>query len=186
MAQGQGQEDKAESPRLTPEMRSRKLQAHDFIKRYFARWGHSPTLGELSSHLGVSRKRAYDLVHQLSEEQQIEVVAGRTRGIRLIDRSEELCEADVLARLVTFGWTVGRENEMIAPPLKLSFPTPPLTEKGLPPLDYIEDEAVETGDGSRGEGNDGKISETGAGARLAASARGTKSGAPRRVGASPS
>jgi hypothetical protein len=102
--------------RLTPEMRSRKLQALDFIKRYFARWGRSPTLGELAAELSVSGKRAYDLVHSLADERMLEVTAGKTRGIRLIDRSEEMSEADVLLRLSAMGWTIGQGERVILPP----------------------------------------------------------------------
>jgi SOS-response transcriptional repressor LexA len=103
-------------------MRSRKLQALDFIKRYFAQWGHSPTLGELAAELGVSTKRAYDLVHQLADERQIEVTAGKTRGIRLIDRAEELSEADVLLRLSR---SAGRSARAAADPAAAAVrPTP--------------------------------------------------------------
>jgi DNA-binding IscR family transcriptional regulator len=34
---------------------------------------------------GVSRQRAHDIVHQMAVEKMIEVVAGKPRGIRLID-----------------------------------------------------------------------------------------------------
>src|SRR4051812_45210802 len=91
-----GVDEEQDPPRLTPEMSSRKLIALRFIKNYFVLWGHSPTLGELAAHLDVSRKRAHDLVHQLAEEEMIQVTAGKTRGIRLADRGEELSEADVL------------------------------------------------------------------------------------------
>jgi SOS-response transcriptional repressor LexA len=87
-------------------MRSRKLQALDFIKRYFAGFGQSPSLSELAAHLGVSVKRAHDLVEQLSDEEQIERVRGKTRGIRLPDRREEISEADVMVRLAQLGWHI--------------------------------------------------------------------------------
>ncbi|MDP8995104.1 MAG: MarR family transcriptional regulator [Pseudomonadota bacterium] len=104
--------------RLSPTMRSRKLQALDFIKRFFAQWGHSPTLSEIAAALGVSKQRASGLVERLSRERQIEVVASKPRGIRLPDRSGEFSEADVLLRLQQMGvHIVGG-----------------LTEKGLPPL----------------------------------------------------
>ena len=96
--------------RLTPEMSSRKLQALDFIKRYFAQWGHSPTLGELAAALDVSTKRAHDLIHQLARDEMIEHLPGKTRGIRLRERGAELSEADVLVRLAGMGWTVAQED----------------------------------------------------------------------------
>lgn len=94
-------------------MSSRKLQALDFIKRYFARWSQSPTLGELSAELGVSRKRAHELVHQLAEEEMIEHEAGQARGIRLVDRGEEMSETDVLLRLAALGWTISHGQFVI-------------------------------------------------------------------------
>jgi SOS-response transcriptional repressor LexA len=107
--------------RLTPTMRSRKLQALDFIKRYFAQWGQSPSLDEIAGALGVSKQRAAELVHQLSLDLQIRRVRGKTRGITLIDRSEEISEADVLLRLAGLGWQLA-----------------PLTENGLPALPVLD------------------------------------------------
>lgn len=144
--------------RLSPTMSSRKLIALDFIKRYFARWGHSPTLGEIGAALDVSPKRAHDLVHQLATEKMIEHVAGKARGIRLIEKAEELCEADVLARLNRLGWTIGDGNRVIAPPAgeggepdELALPLlTGLTEKGLPELPILDHDA----DGVESAGTD--------------------------------
>lgn len=149
---GEGDEGRGDPPRLTPTMSSRKLLALRFIKTYFARWGHSPTLGELSAELRVSRKRAYDLVHQLADDQMIEVMSGKTRGIRLIDRGEELSEADVLARLVQMGWTIGKDNQVIVPPLNLAFPQAPLTTKGLPEVAELDHDPSPGNDGSHESG----------------------------------
>jgi hypothetical protein len=103
--------------RLTPAMSSRKLHALDFIKRYFVEWGQSPTIGELAAELGVSRQRAHGIVRQLAVEKMIEVVAGKPRGIRLIDRAEELSEVDVLLRLVADGWMIADgDKTIVAPP----------------------------------------------------------------------
>jgi SOS-response transcriptional repressor LexA len=88
-------------------MRSRKLQALDFVKRYWARWGHSPTYSEIAAEIGVSSQRARELVVQLSDERQLEILRGKTRGIRLIDRREEISEADVMIRLAQLGWHIG-------------------------------------------------------------------------------
>jgi DNA-binding IscR family transcriptional regulator len=124
VAPGEGADDEggrlsppAGGHRLTAAMSSRKLQAHDFIKRYFARWGQSPTIGEIAAELRVARQRAHGIVRQLSVEKMIEVVAGKPRGIRLIDRSEELSEVDVLLRLVADGWAIAAgEKTIVAPP----------------------------------------------------------------------
>ena len=148
-------------PRLTRTMSSRKLQALDFIKRYFAQWGHSPTLGELSAELGVSAKRAHDLVHALAEQQMIRHTAGKTRGIELIDRAAGLSEADVLLHLAAMGWTVAHGGFVLhapgAPPGGV-FPVQQLTEKGLhalPMLDHVDVSAEASGVGTSGRQNEG-------------------------------
>jgi hypothetical protein len=45
----------------------------------------------------------------------IEVVAGKPRGIRLIDRAEELSEVDVLLRLVADGWAIADGTRRSSP-----------------------------------------------------------------------
>lgn len=112
-----------EPARLTAGMRSRKLQALDFIRRYYAEWGSSPSYSEIGAHLGVSKQRVQELVEKLSTDQQIRQVAGKTRGIELVERGEELSEAEVLLLAKKRGFTVFG----------------PLTENrlsGLPHLDH--------------------------------------------------
>ncbi len=113
--------------RLKPAMRSRKLQALDFIKQYVAKWSHSPSLGEIAAELGISKKRVHELVHQLSLERQIEIVAGKTRGIRL-PQSQPMSEADVILRLKELGFTVDYKARSVQPPL---------TKTGLPGLPFL-------------------------------------------------
>jgi hypothetical protein len=192
----------AEQPelgRLTPAMSSRKLQARDFIYRYFARWGYSPTLGEIAGELGVSRKYAYDLVHQLATEKMIEVVAGKARGIRLIDRGEELSEADVLFRLLGLGWTVGQGDHVLIPPAA------PITAggvthavlralttnglSGLTVLDFDPDDRGTAGMGIDGEREESRAScevESRQALRHSAVARQPRRRPPGRLGAAPS
>jgi hypothetical protein len=144
--------------RLTPAMSSRKLHALDFIKRYFGKWGHSPTIGEIAAELRVSRQRAHGIVHQMAVEKMIEVVAGKPRGIRLIDRAEELSETDVLLRLLADGWTVGHGDKIVVPPdsdpgpvARLSEALAQLTRTGLSELlelDHVPD-PDQDGDGDR-------------------------------------
>lgn len=120
--------------RLSPTMRSRKLQALDFIKRYFAEWQQSPTLGEIAAALSISVKRSHELVGQLVREGEIARAAGRSRGIALIDRAEELSEAEVLARLAQLGWKIAGPDRTIAAPLM---------DRGLndlPLLDHKDDQ----------------------------------------------
>ena len=97
-------------------MSSRKLQALDFIKCYFAQWGQSPTIGEIASTLGVSRQRAHDLVHQLSTDAMIEVVAGKPSGIRLLERGAELSEVDILLQLAAREWTIAHGDLVLHAP----------------------------------------------------------------------
>ena len=151
-----------ELTRLSPTMTSRKLQALAFIRHFYARWGQSPTLGEIAAALKISRKRAHELVGQLATEKMVEVVAGKPRGIRLLETGEELSEAEILVRLSAMGWTIGDGDHVIQPPGSVfaadpSNPTAvgyPLTDKGLhvlPFLDFkVEDEAA----GSSGQANE--------------------------------
>jgi SOS-response transcriptional repressor LexA len=88
-------------------MRSRKLQALDFIKGYFAQWGASPSLSEIGAALGISRQRASKLVGQLSREAQIRKAAGKGRGITLPDDAGgAIGEASLLVRLAALGWRI--------------------------------------------------------------------------------
>lgn len=153
-------------------MSSRKLQALDFIKRYFLQWSHSPTLGELAAELDVSTKRAHDLVDQLAQDQMVRREAGKTRGIRLIDRAEELTEADVLLRLSAMGWTIGQGSRVINPPGSPADAAigaaivQGLMEKGLhalPLLDHVPDDTT-------GAGNSGSERKSGASRRGASTA----------------
>lgn len=144
--------------RLSPVMSSRKLQALNFIKRYFAQWGHSPTLSEIAAELDVSTKRAHDLVHRLAQEKMIEQISGKTRGIRLVDRGAELSEADVLVRLAGLGWTIGRDGKFILPPDddEIGGALRALIEKGLhelPELDHDPEQGQPEGfDAGAGQG----------------------------------
>lgn len=128
-------------------MSSRKLLALDFIKRYFAQWGNSPTLGELAAALDVSTKRAHDLVHQLAQEQMIRRISGKTRGIELVDRGEELSEADVLVRLAKLGWTIGAGNQVVQPPGQVPGPAHALSDALLRTLSTRSGQAASTSSG---------------------------------------
>jgi hypothetical protein len=124
-----------ELARLSPTMSSRKLQALAFIRHFYARWGASPTQGEIAAALHISKKRANNLVHQLSTEKMIEIVAGKTRGIRLVETAEELSEPEILVRLSAMGWTIADGGQIIQPPL---------TDKGLPLLPVLDFNPSET------------------------------------------
>ena len=69
--------------RLTPAMVSRRLQVLDFVRRYIARWGGSPSYGEIAAACGISRNRAHKLVRALVHHGLIGKVPGE-RGLRLV------------------------------------------------------------------------------------------------------
>jgi hypothetical protein len=106
-------------------MRSRKLQALDFIRRYFAKWGQSPSYGEIAAELGVSKQRASDLVHDLAVDKMVEHVTGRARGIRLVDRGEEISEAEAMAKLRQLGWTIDGDAMSVGEMLASAHEGPP-------------------------------------------------------------
>lgn len=116
--------------RLSPTRRSRKLIALDFIRRYFIAFGKSPSLEEIAGELEVSKPRIGELLDALVQDGSIERTPGQTRGIRLIDRTEELSEAEVLARLSGMGWQVNDPDRVLQPPL---------TETGLNNLPLLDD-----------------------------------------------
>jgi hypothetical protein len=102
-------------------------------------------------------------VHQLAEEEMIQVTAGKTRGIRLVDRGEELSEADVLcawwrwagpSALAGTCWS--RRPGGIVSPNVTHLMLQALTTKGLPePLDLDFD----PGEDGEGEGTGGHQAE---------------------------
>ncbi len=136
----------AEPFRITRTMRSRKLAALDFIKGYFARWGHSPSHSEIGAALNVSRQRARELVEQLSDEQQIRKVAGKARGIRLVETAEEMSIADAVLRLRQAGIHVLHDLNVtaeIASAVSAPLSYPPLSVPSE--LDYLPDVGSEAG-----------------------------------------
>lgn len=115
--------------RLTPTMVSRKLIALDFIKRYFAEWGASPSLDEIAASLSVSKQRANELVRQLSTEAQIRHTKGKHRGIELVEPGAAMSQAEALLRLRELGWRVHNDVKAVDPPLtNIELPNLPLLD----------------------------------------------------------
>lgn len=123
-------------------MRSRKLQALDFVKRYFAQWGYSPSHSEIAAELDVSKKRVRELINQLARERMIDVVAGKHRGI-ILPEGGEISEAEVLVRLARAGWAISCEDKSLMPPGAAPFP-----KKGLLTLPFLDHKPDATGEGS--------------------------------------
>lgn len=134
---------------LTPTMRSRKLQALDFIKGYFAEHGGSPSLSEIAAKLGVSRQRAHELVEQLAAEELILHTPGKPRGLALVEPTEELSQGDALLRLKGLGWVVDNEARTVGQSLVDA--VAPLTNVELlmlPLLDHKPDQDIDGTDRS--------------------------------------
>ena len=122
--------------RLTPTMVSRKLLVLDFIKRYYGRWGASPSMDEIAAALEVSKQRVDKLLRQLEADGFIGRERGQRRGIKLADKAQELSEADALLRLRDFGWKVDVDVLTGGPlqePLRHGSGQA-LTKRGLPEL----------------------------------------------------
>ena len=62
----------------------------EFIRQYIAREGLAPTLSEIAIGLGISSKGSvHKQVQALAEAGYIELLAGRKRGIKIIEEQEE-------------------------------------------------------------------------------------------------
>lgn len=81
----------------------------DFIKRYFAEFGQAPSLGEMASHMDISRQSAAELVGKLHREGRVIRSPGLRRGLRLPDRADEISQGDALLRLRELGWIVNND-----------------------------------------------------------------------------
>lgn len=65
----------------------RQTQALRFITGFIGEHGMPPTRTDLAIELDITRKAAHVLIHTLAKKGHIEIIAGSSRGIRLI--SEE-------------------------------------------------------------------------------------------------
>lgn len=62
----------------------RQTQTLRFITEYIAEHGIPPTRTDLAIELAITRKAAHVLIHTLARKGHIEIMAGSSRGIRLI------------------------------------------------------------------------------------------------------
>ncbi|MDF1506438.1 hypothetical protein PYV61_26020, partial [Roseisolibacter sp. H3M3-2] len=58
----------------------RQAEVLELVKAFNARYGRSPSMGEIAGHFGISRGRAHELVHALAFKRMIEVVHGKAYG----------------------------------------------------------------------------------------------------------
>lgn len=98
-------------PRLRPEMASLRLLVLDFVRQYFARWGHSPSYGEIAHGLGCDRDRVRQAVKRMVKAGQLLRRPG-PRGLALPVQQE-----DAAALLRGLGWRVEEEASSANRPL---------------------------------------------------------------------
>lgn len=112
----------------SPIASSRRVNALEFIRRYFVTYGSSPSLREIGAAIGASAQRVCGILGDL--EQQGHILRGKgRRSIRLPDRTDELSESDLVLLARRRGLLVIRDS-MIA-----SAPPIALTNLELPSLD---------------------------------------------------
>lgn len=89
--------------RLTPAMRSRKLQVVSFVKQYIERWGQWPSYGEIASAMGIERSTARDAVRRAVRDNLLQRESGSRRGVAVVagetPRLSPEDAAQMLARL---------------------------------------------------------------------------------------
>lgn len=76
---------------------SRRLIALAFIRRYFADYGASPSQKEIAAELGVPVQRVGRILDELEAGGDILRTPGKSRGIRLPERWDELSSAELAA-----------------------------------------------------------------------------------------
>jgi len=128
--------------RLSPTSSNLKRLTLEFIKRYWAEFGSSPSYGEIAAELGTNRERVRVIVQQLGRAGEV-VLTGGARGILLPDLADRFSESDALRRLRELGWS--HELGRLFPPQRI------LTNSTMPmlaELNHIPD--VEIGDNHNG------------------------------------
>lgn len=91
--------------RLSPVMRSRKLQIYEFICAFFAARGEGPTISEMCAAAGhCARSRVQDAIRKLEREQLIHRVPGKMRGITPIGTHHvAIRQLEALGYIVNYG-----------------------------------------------------------------------------------
>lgn len=118
---------------LSAAMASQRLRVLDFVRTYIARWGGSPSQGEIAAALGIDRKAVWRAVRSLARDGLIRRTAG-TRGLSLPE-----AEAEAIRHLRAMGWTIDPDQAVAAKAGLLA----------APELDYP---AAGKGDGGAGDG----------------------------------
>jgi SOS-response transcriptional repressor LexA len=90
---------------LLPTWPSRRAEALAFITEHLRKKGHSPSMQDIASALGVGKTRAKTLVHQLATEKMIERTPGSQRAISVPGLFEQL----IAEKLRSQGWVVDED-----------------------------------------------------------------------------
>lgn len=85
-------------------VRSRRVLALDFIRRFFIVHGSSPSFGEIASALDVPRQRAAAIVRHLADGGEIGWTRGLARSITLPRRLASFATDELLLELQDRGY----------------------------------------------------------------------------------
>lgn len=136
--------DAVDRPKLAPEMSSRRLLVLAFVRDYLAKWGESPSHGEIAAGLGISRTRSRQHVKALVKSGQLLSRPG-PRGLSMPTLRDE-----AVRQLRELGWTVDDDvGEMRAPCANSTLP-------GSTLLDYLPSQS----DGDVGNGEESRDGST--------------------------
>jgi SOS-response transcriptional repressor LexA len=100
--------------RPTSTASNRRVNALEFIRRYFVAHGASPSLREIAAAIGTSVQRVSAIVHDLEQTGDILRGIGR-RSIRLPDRTDELSESELVLLARRRGLLIIRDGRIEAP-----------------------------------------------------------------------
>lgn len=115
--------DDFQPPRLSATIASQRLLVLDFVRRYIARWGYSPSQGEIAAELQVHRDRVRRAIRSLARDGLLLRKPG-SRGLAIPS-----AEAEALRQLRALGWVVNPDGERalkapLLPPAALDYSGP--------------------------------------------------------------
>lgn len=107
--------------RLCPEMASFRALVLDFVRDYIARWGQSPSYGEIAAGLASNRTRVKRALRSLELAGLLLRTPG-TRGLALPDDIERARLTLERAGLLAPGHGLPVTNPTLLPPAALDYP----------------------------------------------------------------
>ena len=124
-------DDPVDPPRLKPDMASQRLLVLDFVRAYIARWGGSPSYGEICAGLLITRTRARHAIKSLAADGLLLRTPG-PRGITLPSVRDR-----AVRQLRALGWEVDEDDGRASPKTTL-----------LPPAELVYRQPGSAGDGT--------------------------------------